>query len=308
MGLVSVRVYSVDELSAALAGVLVQVYDNLGVFVTQNTTALVGGEAYATFTLNGDNPAEDYTIRMSMVGVAFDGLLGDDSKSPQAIEVYDPPAAAPVTGTNYFTVQGQTFTRPVSTNPRLCRASGFFKDASGRARTHLDIKFIPQFDPLVVDGDAVVGYQTQGTTDDDGYFQVDLYRDGEYQVIVEALDDIPRDITVPDASSVNLVHLLFPAVQSVVFAPATAAVAVDAYVDITLTITATSGVILDPTDGDVTFTSGDTDIATVQLLTTGVLRIMGRTAGATTVTATATDTTIVTIPAIPDSTIAVTVT
>lgn len=300
MGLVTVRVYAVDESSDALSGVLVQVYDDGGSFVTQNITSVVGSDAYAEFTLNGSVPAVDYTIRLSKTGVAFDGLLGDDSKTPQAIAVYDPPASAPVTGTNNFEVQGQTFTRPASSDPRLCKASGYFKDASGRARPDLDIKFILQFDPLIVDGDAVVGYQVLGRTDSDGYFEVELYRNGSYQAIVESLDDIPRDVVVPDSSSVNLVYLLFPYISSVAYSTDPVTVAVDATVDITLTITTTAGVVLDPVDGDVIFESDDTDVATVQLTSDGSLRIMGISSGTATIEATKVDETIV---AIPDSTL-----
>ena len=307
MGLVTVRVYATDESDDALEGVLVQVYDDSDTFVTQNTTSLVATEAYAEFTLNGDDPAVDYTIRMSKTGVAFDGLLGDDSKTPQAISVYDPPASAP-TGTNYFTVQGQTFSRPAATDPRLCRASGFFKDASGRARNDLDFIFVPLANPLIVDGDAVVGYQVQGSTDSDGYFQVDLYRTGSYRATMESLEDIVREITVPDASSVNLVHLLFPVVDTVEFSPTSATVAVDATVDVTVTITTTSGVVLDPTDADVLFSTNDSDVATAQITDDGLLRIMGRSAGSTTITATRADTTITTIPELQDVDFSVTVT
>ena len=308
MGLVNVKVYAVDEDSDALAGVLVQVYDESDVFVTQNTTSLVGSDAYAEFTLNGSNPAVDYSIRLSKTGVAFDGLLGDDSKTPQAIAVYDPPAAAPVTGTNNFQVQGQTFSRPAATDPRLCRASGFFKDASGRARPNLDIKFIPQFDPMIVDGDAVVGYQVQGRTDDDGYFQIDLYRSGSYLAVLEALDDIPRDITVPDQSSVNLVYLLFPIVDSITYDPSSVSIAVDATEEVDVVIMTTSGVALDPTDGDVTFASDDNAVATAQLTGDGTLLIMGIAAGSTTITPTRADDTIVVIPEVALSTLSVTVT
>lgn len=308
MGLVTVRVYAVDEASDPLEGVMVQVYDDTDTFVTQNQTALVGAESYAEFTLNGEVAGEPYTIRLSKVGVAFDGLLGTDSQTPQAIAVYDPPAGAPITGTNYFQVQGQTFTRPASTNPRLCKASGFFKDAAGRPRENLDIKFIPQFDPLIVDGDAVMGYQVEGCTDEDGYFEVELYRDGSYQAIVEALDDIPRDIVVPDASSCNLIFLLFPVVESVTFAPDPASVTVDNTVDVTVTITTTSGVVLDPTDGDVLFTTDDASIATAQITTDGVLRIMGRSAGSTTISTERADDSIVIIPDTALATLAVTVT
>jgi len=307
MGLVNVRVYSVDEVGDPLVGLLVQVYNASDIFVTQNTTVLFGAEAYADFILDGANPGTPYTIRMVKTGVAFDGTLGSDSVSPQAIAVYDPPGSAPITGTNYFQVQGQTFSRPVATDPRLCRASGFFRDAAGRPRPNLDIKFIPKFDPLIVDGDAVMGYQIEGCTDSDGYYQVDLFREGEYEALVEAFDDMPRDILVPDASSVNLINLLFPVVASVSYSSDPIATTVDNYVDVTLTVLSSSGITLDIMDGDVAFLSNDTSIATAELLTTGVLRVMGIGVGTTTVSATRSDDSIVVIPEVTLDSLTVTV-
>jgi uncharacterized protein YjdB len=287
----TVRVYAIDEVDAALEGVLVRVFDDGDVFVTQNTTSIVGGDAYAEFTLDGDDPPVDYTIRLSKLGVAFDGLLGTDSQTPQAIEVYSPPAQAP-SGTNDFTVQGQTFTRPVATDPRLCRASGYFKDIAGRALADLSIHFLNLNSPTVVDGDAILGSEVWGQTDDDGYFVLDLYRGAEYRASIESLEIQLRVVVVPDASSVNLVHLLFPVVASVTYDPASVSVAVGDYEDVDLTITDTAGVEHDLEDGDILLTIEDDTVAS-GAIADGLMRITGVASGSTTMTVARADTSIV---------------
>lgn len=296
MGLVTVRVYAIDENTDPLEGLLVRVYDDTDTYVTQNTTSLVGGEAYAEFTLNGEVAGEAYSIRLVKNGVAFDGLLGDDSETPQGIMVYDPPAGAPVTGTNYFQVQGQTFSRPASTDPRLCKASGFFKDVAGRPLADVAIRFINLNSPLIVDGDGVVGDKVWGRTDEDGYFECELYRNGEYRASMENYDIQLRVVCVPDASSVNLPDLLFPVVVSTVYDPDPIAVAVDATVDVEVTYTDSTGIErTDLDEGDLIFTIDDETVASGQIVD-GVLRITGVAAGSTTVVAERADTSIEKLP------------
>ena len=153
----TVKIYAWDQNSDPLDGVLVRVFDATGTtFIAQNTTALVGADAIAEFTLDGDDPPIQYTIRLSKTGVGFDGALGDQYKTPQLIDIYSPPANSP-TGTNDFDVKGETFERPAATDPRLCRCSGFFKDGAGRPLPNLDLFFINQFRPAIVDGNAVLG-------------------------------------------------------------------------------------------------------------------------------------------------------
>ena len=56
MAVETVRVYTVDENSDPLEGVLVRFFDVTDIFVTQNMSALVGLEAYAEVSLDGDDP------------------------------------------------------------------------------------------------------------------------------------------------------------------------------------------------------------------------------------------------------------
>jgi hypothetical protein len=300
----TVRIYTIDELGGPLVGVLVRFFDGADVLVTQQYSALVGVEAYAEVSLDGDDPTPiDYTIRMSKTGVAFDGGLGDDSKTPQAISVYSPPGAVPPTS-NGFTVRGQTFTRPVAPDPRLCRASGFFRDVSGCPLANLDLHFIglcqndeqPPMTPMIVDGDAVLqGGELVARTDSDGYFQIDLYRTGAYGVFMQGFETDLRAILVPDAPSVNLVHLLFPVVTEITFSPDPLTLNVDDVVDIDVTILATDGQTLDIDAGDVEFASSDTGIASVQIWDSK-LRVVGVAVGTTEITAARADESIVVLP------------
>lgn len=302
----TVRVYTVDENSDPLEGVLVRFFDDVDAYVTQNYSSLQGGESYAEVTLDGDDPPTAYTIRMSKTGVAFDGSLGDDSKTPQAIEVYSPEANAP-TGKNYFTVQGQTFTLPTGTDPRLCRCSGYFVDHSGRPLADLDIHMItvchnedqPYHSPLIVDGMAVMGDKVFSRTDSTGYFQVDLYRGGEYAALVQGFEHSRRLIKVPDQPAISIIDLLFPVVTEITFGTNPLVLNEGDYADVALTILSTDGQTLDASDGDVTFDSSDDSVASIQVLEGNILRVMGVAIGSATVTAVRSDTSIITIPEQP---------
>lgn len=300
----TVRVYTVDQNDDALEGVLVRFFDDTDTFVTQNYSALVGSDVYAEVTLDGDAVPIEYTVRLSKTGVAFDGALGDDSKTPQSIEVYSPAAGAP-SGTNDFTVQGQTFERPVAADPYLCRASGFFRDAAGRPLRNFDMHFTLQRSPLLVGDDGILGFKVYGTTDNNGYFEVDLYRFGDYLVELQSLEH-QRCVSVPDVSSINLVELLFPVVSSVVYDPTAVTVAAGDTQAVDVTITDSTGLTHELTESLLTFTSEDESVATIGI-SAGQLIVSGQSAGSTTITVTQTDTSIVVIPEITLDSLSVTV-
>jgi hypothetical protein len=303
----TVKFYVKDQNSDPILGVLVRVFDLTGTtFITQDYTVDVGGDAVAEVTLDGDDPPSGYTIRASKAGVAFDGALGDSNKSPQLVEIYSPAALAP-TGKNDFDLVGETFTRPVATDPRLCRCSGFFKDITGQPLPNLEMFFINQFAPAIVDGDGVLGSKVELRTDADGYAQLDLYRGAEYSVMVQSLqaaeaDDtgaivFPRHIVVPDQSSINLLNLLFPVVDEITFTPDPVTMSVGDYLDVTTVVKATDERTLVGTGcEDVIYESSDTDVVTVSVEQDKlVLYAVG--AGTAEITAVRKDQTIVSIPA-----------
>lgn len=302
----TVKFYITDQSANPILGVLVRVFDSTGAtFITQDYTVDVGGDAVAEVTLDGDDPPIEYTIRLSKTGVAFDGSLGDDSKSPQSVEVYSPAAAAP-TGKNDFDLQGETFERPTATDPRLCRASGFFKDGAGRPLANLDIYLINQFLPAIVDEAGVVGERLDMRTDEDGYVQVDLYRGGEYRAMVQSLQAaeadntgaivFPREIVVPDRSSVNIVDLLLPIVAEVTWDPASVSVPAGDTLDLTPTIKSSDyRELTGIASGDVSYEVEDTDIATVECQADKLV-VTGVAAGTTNLVVSRLDESIVKIP------------
>jgi len=292
----TVRVFVVDEQSPTpdpIENVLVRVFNAAGdTFISQDYTDASG---IADFTLDGDDPPNEYQIRLSKIGVAFDGSLGDDSKSPQLIEVYSPATASP-SGTNDFTVQGQTFSRPVATDPRMCRASGFFRRSDGSPYANLDLIFTPRFKPAIVDGDSVMWGDIHTRTDEDGYLEIDLFRGGEYSVEVESLEDCPREVVVPDTSSENLVELLFPIVETVVFDPTSLTMSVGDAEDVVPTVTGSDQRVLEGTAAaDVTYEIADPDIASVSVEDEKLV-ITGLAAGTTQLDVSRTDESIVVVP------------
>jgi hypothetical protein len=292
----TVQVLVVDQQTptpVAIENTLVRIFDVTGAtLVTQDYTDANG---IADFTLDGSDPPIEYQIRLSKVGVAFDGNLGDDSKSPQLISIYSPPTAAP-NGTNNFRVKGQTFSRPVATDPRLCRASGFFRRADGEPYPNLDLIFTPRFKPAIVDGDSVMWGDINIRTDDSGYAEIDLYRGGEYTVEVETLEDDLRSIIVPDSSSENLVELLFTVVDQVIFDPTSLIMAVGDEEEVVTTVVGSDQRVLEGSAcGDVVYEVEDTEVASVSVLNDKIVVIALKT-GSTQLTVSRRDESVVVIP------------
>ena len=291
-----------DQQSHPISNVLIRVYDAAGaVFQTQQYTDANG---VAEVTLLGNVPPIPYTIRMFKTGVAFDGSLGVGSKSPLLITIYSPPSAIP--GGNSFDLLGETFSLPVALDPRLCRCSGFFKDITGKPLPGLEIKFINEFGPTVVDGYAVMGEGVNFITDQYGYGCIDLYRNGQYMAWVsgvQAADNdsehaigFPRNLVIPDQGSANLVSILFPIVIKVSITPNPIVLGLNQAISIVPVVTADDGRVLKGTGfGDVYYSVGDKTIAGVSADQVKI-NLVGINPGTTTLTAVRKDQTIVKIP------------
>jgi hypothetical protein len=303
MAVETVKIYVVDQDDDPVVGVLIRFFDATGTtFITQQVTSLVGSDAVAEVTLEGDDPAIEYTIRLSKTGVAFDGSLGSSSKSPQLISVASPPDLP-----NEWDVLAVTFSRPTATSPRLCRCSGFFLDIAGRPLVNMDISFINTFAPAVVDGSAVMGPEIQVRTDEDGYVELDLYRNGIYDAWVPgvcAREDadgntaiaFPRTVMVPDSSSANLPDLLFPVVEAVDFGVASLSLEVLEQGDLTPVVTASDGrTLVGAALEDVIYTIDDLSIAGISTSATQVF-VVGAAPGTTVLRATRKDLSVVKIP------------
>lgn len=121
--------------------------------------------------------------------------------------------------TNAFNIPAQLLTPPVPLDARLCTAFGYFRDITGAPAANTLVHFIAKFDPVWLDGSAVLKTPTIVRSDDQGYMQVNLIRNAHYDCTVEGEEDITRHIRVPDAPNVNLPDLLFPIVAQLNLTP-----------------------------------------------------------------------------------------
>ncbi len=269
-------------------GVTVRVYDSAGTtLITSGVTGAVT-PGRAEFTLDGDDPPTEYQLRFSVNGGSI--------VSPQAIEVYSPPASAP-TGANNFEIEASMFSLPPAVNARLCRCSGYVWGPNGRPRKGVDMHFIPCFNPLVVEDIGILGERVAVRSDEDGYVQVDLLRGGEYLATIETHENIQRHVVVPDRTSININHLLFPIVVDVDFTPTGPwTVAADAELEIVPVVTASDFRVLEGTGADdVQYATDDPDIADVTVAADKIV-IRGIAAGTTTLRVTRQDESIVYVP------------
>ena len=266
-----------------ISGVVVKVFSENGSLVYGQATTDADGKA--SFLL----PNATYQLRFYKQQVSF--------AQPKLITVLEAPVAPQ---TNSFDVLGESFVPPVSTDPRLCVASGIFKKPNGAPAPNVDMHFITKFDPVLLDGAAVLTERMSTRTDANGYAQISLIRFAQYDVTIEGIEDYLRMISVPDKPSTNLPDLLFPVVAQITFSPeGPYALAVNDEITITPTVITSDGRVLDGTAlEDVSWRVGDVDVAALSATaTTLVLRGVG--AGTTTLIAERSDTTIIRIPDTP---------
>lgn len=276
-----VDVFVETPLHDPVEGVVVKVYDSTGTtFFTQAITDPQGRASFLLETLM-------YSMRFYRFQVGF--------TQPQMFTVL----AAP--NVNVFDVQAEPFDMPIATDPRLCRCGGFFRDVSGAPKQYLDIHFIAEFAPLLLDSAAVVTEEQSIRTDSRGYAQIDLIRCGQYNAMMEATgSDKLRCINVPDLASANLPDLLFPRVDRVIWdIDAPYSTGVGSTIVLTPTVYDSAG---KPLTGiaasDVSWKSSDPSIASLEFTPTTII-IRGNAVGTTQLTATRLDSTIIKIPNTP---------
>jgi hypothetical protein len=268
-------------------GVVARVFDETGTtFITEATTgSVLPGKVQVT--LNGDDPPIRYQLRFYITGGSI--------LSPQYIDVYSPPAASP-TGANNFLITASVFTLPVAVNPYLCRASGYVWGPDGRPRRGIDIAFVPLFRPLVVNGIGVLGERVNVKTDKNGYVQVDLLRDGMYYATVESHENVLREVAVPDRSSINIMHLLFPIVVAIDYGVASVSVAVNGLTTLTPQVQASDFRVLEGSGSeDVQYSVDNPAVASVLVSPDNVV-INGLSPGNTSLRVTRKDSSIIYIP------------
>ena len=184
--------------------------------------------------------------------------------------------------------------KPLAADARLCRCSGYFRDAAGAPRTQLDIHFIATFRPAILDDALVMDERRVIKTNEDGWGCVDLVRGACYSVTLETWEGEQRYIRVPDAPCANLPDVLFPVVGSIV--QPSIAVTVGESVEQTPIVLDSAGVSLEGTAvGDVLWKVADPTIASVAV-ERDKLTVYGISVGATELMASRADNSIVKIP------------
>jgi hypothetical protein len=207
-----------------------------------------------------------------------------------------------VGGLNVFDVVGEPLVLPLSTDPRLCRCSGYFRELNGEPKRFLSIRFTAEFDTVILDEAAVVANEKYVRTDDKGYVQIDLIRGAKYTAKIEDMGAYQlRCIAVPDTGSTNLPDLLFPIVEQITLDPeGPYSIAVASEITVTPTVLDSTGRPLTGTAlQDVTWKVTDPTIALVTPATSTTLVIRGLAAGTTQLTVERLNTSIIKIPATP---------
>lgn len=264
-----------------VAGVLVRVLSEDGAVVY--TEGVTNDEGTASFMLW----TQRYTLRFYKFQVRF--------SQPLIVDVLEGQYGAPVQ--NSFLAYGEAMSPPMANDTHLCRASGYFRDITGAAHKYLDIFFIGEFGPILLDGSAVLSERRAIKTDEKGYACVDLIRCANYAATVEGYEDQVRRISVPDAPSVSLPALLFPTVESVSFdSPSPWTLSVGSEVSIKPTVVTSSKI---PTAGpdciNVVWSLEDPTVASITLLQDSIV-LRGLKPGTTKLLASRRDQSIVSVP------------
>jgi hypothetical protein len=233
-----------------------------------------------------DSALGPYQVRCFKFGVSF--------SNPLQFTVLVPPF--PTGESNTFDVSGVITVPPEPTDSRLCTAFGFFRGPDGSPAKRTEIQFITKFDPLWVDGSGVLKERVIVHTDETGYVQVNLFRNGQYDCTIAGEEEINRHIDVPDLPNCNIVDLIFPVALSVVYSPiAPYTIHVGETVALTSDVTASDGEDLGIASGDVKYTSDNTAILAVTPTPTGIT-IQGIAPGTANILCTRLDLSIVRIP------------
>jgi hypothetical protein len=249
MSFESVDIYCYDSTPQQnpLVGVVVKALSQDGTQTfTMGTTDTTG---HVGFMLPSSPPdGTVYQLRAYQFGTSF--------SLPQFITVLPDPL--PPSVLNSFEMTGTIIQPPHANDIRLCVASGYFRDMTGAPQRGLQIHFIGRFDPLWVDGAAVLKERVIISSDRRGYAQVSLFRNAQYNVTIQGEEDVTRVITVPDQNNVNMADLIFPIVQEVVLDPPPPyTIAAGTSLTVGISVIATNGQDLGTGYGDVMYSTTD---------------------------------------------------
>lgn len=273
------------EAGVPVPGVLVRVLSEDGTTIyTESETDSRGHVGFLLWT-------RKYSLRFFKFQVKF--------TQPQYIDVLEGPGETPAL--NSFNVYAEVAVPPISNDVRLCRASGYFRDITGAPHRYLDIIFIGEFGPILLEGSGVLSERRAIKTDEKGYACVDLIRCANYSATVEGYESQVRKIMVPDAPSVSLPALLFSTVAYVSFdLPSPWTLSVGSEVSLTPTVVTSSKVTtVGPDPCNVQWSVEDPTIASLTLLQDRLV-LRGLKPGSTRLVAKRLDLSIMTVPFLPE--------
>lgn len=287
---VNVKLYTLDSAAPndPIPSVSVRLYDQTG---AQLITDYVSDASGVIETIL---PTEDapYTARSFKVGYAW-----------------GPPVLLAITEDSEWNLYGEALHDPTSADPRVCVANGYFRDATNQPQSGLDVHFMPVFEPLLLDGNAVLKERTLARTDEDGYLAIPLIRFAKYDVVIEGIDEGVRRINIPDLASCNLPELIFAYVKTVQVDPDPIALTVGGTLELDVTVWDSAGVELEGTaPEDVRWTIEQADTFVSMTVDAEKITLLGLAAGTAKLVPERVDQSIISIPYSPLSDQAVDIT
>lgn len=274
------------QTGAPVEGVLVRVLSEDGNVIY--TEASTDSQGRASFLLL----VRAYSLRFYKFQTAI--------QQPQVISLAE--GAPGVVVQNQYNVYAESVVPPVASDVRLCRASGFFRDITGAPHRNLDIFFVGEFAPVLLDGAGVLSERRAIRTDARGYACTDLIRCAIYSATVEGYEDSIRTIKVPDAPSVSLPALLFPTVESVYFdLPSPWSLSVGSEFTLHPTVVTSSKVTTEGADQqNVLWSVEDPTVAEIVSFQENSIVLQGLSSGTTKLLARRSDLSVMTIPFVPE--------
>ena len=230
-----------------------------------------------------------YSLRMWKFQTSF--------QNPQLITI--PAYTSPLyTADAAYDIFGAAFSPPESTDPDMCRVSGFFRTPTGAAAPNVNIAFVTQFKPFLLGPSAILTERIELRTDAKGYVELDLLRCGCFDVSVEGIEGVFRSIQVPDAASANLPDLLFPYIKRIVFdPPAPWTIAPGGHITVEVKVYRSDGNETDFIGEHLTFYTADPNIAAIAVSQHAItIESPSNTTGTTTLEARPDDLGIVVLP------------
>jgi hypothetical protein len=263
-----------------MAGVIVKITSQNGQLVYSQATTDVDGHVALLL------PTGTYQARFFKFAVGF--------TNPQFFTVL--PSPLQPGQSNIFDIAAIVLTPPIPLDTRLCAAYGYFRDITGAPQSNVDIHFIARFNPVWLEGAGVLKERVTIRTDADGYAQVNLIRNGQYDVTIQGEEDVTRCVSVPDAVNVNLPDLIFPIISRVVLSPAGPyTLAVGEELPLTMTVFSSDGVNRGMAFGDIMIRASNPNVLNYTVSATS-LTLIGVGTGTAQIDITRADLSIVHIP------------